>query len=435
MSPSKTMTPRQNWIDSADAFVGEEFGKAKLEPRWLRDRLAAADQIMRSAPLNIFRQYEEFDEADLQERADRHASDIEAEAVTWPGAAFSAHSVLIDLAVHIRSLDDLLRSYDARAHVRTSDPASHWKDTHDTSYVIPTRRPRRFDAKKGEGFRSGYHKRGTLHHRIIPSHIHDVPVRVLTSGILACEADAKPFRAGGAFFEQLKLQTEPVEKGFRASAVSIADMDEIIPQQIAALSDCHFTVWPELTIDAAGREVISAGLKRQALHVDDVPAFVVAGSWHCPDKNGTWRNQIPLLDGRGRLLGWYSKMAKYGDKDLGFEIIESGEEFVVVVTDDCIAAVCICKDFCDLAVDPWAELPVDVVVVTSMGDDKTMSGHLVRATTLRAGRGRKSFIVQQNTIDGGGSAPNYLLGAPNVVPTKVEDTYVKGAHEISTISG
>lgn len=105
------------------------------------------------------------------------------------------------------------------------------------SAVILTGTGRAFSAG-AEGFRSGYHKRGTLHHRIIPSHVHDVPVRVLTSGILACEADARPFRAGGAFFEQLELQTERVEKGFRASAISIADIDEIITQQISALRAC-----------------------------------------------------------------------------------------------------------------------------------------------------------------------------------------------------
>ena len=56
----------------------------------------------------------------------------------------------------------------------------------------------------------------------------------------------------------------------------------------------------------------------------------------------------------------------------------------------------ICKDFCDRAVaSPFAELPVDLMLVPSMGHASTLAGHLANAEDLRLRTGTVVFVVQQ----------------------------------------
>ena len=60
------------------------------------------------------------------------------------------------------------------------------------------------------------------------------------------------------------------------------------------------------------------------------------------------------------------------------------------------SASAICKDFCDRAVaSPFAELPVDLILVPSMGRASTLAGHLANAENLRLRTGTIVFVVQQ----------------------------------------
>lgn len=145
------------------------------------------------------------------------------------------------------------------------------------------------------------------------------------------------------------------------------------------------------------------------------------------------RNRAPLLDGAGRRLEWFSKIARYADKKLGYEDVTSGEELVVVVTEDCIATVGICKDFSDLQNNPWAELPVDVVLIASMGEDVTMDGHLTRAADLSKGHDRRTLVVQQGLWNYEENPTNYVLRPLKNIPSDVKDTYLTDPHAISEI--
>ena len=80
----------------------------------------------------------------------------------------------------------------------------------------------------------------------------------------------------------------------------------------------------------------------------------------------------------------------------GKEAIVHGEELPVVVTGDLVVGFAICKDFCDRAIpSPFAELPVDLMLVPSMGQASTLAGHLANAEDLRLRTGTLVFVVQQ----------------------------------------
>ena len=56
----------------------------------------------------------------------------------------------------------------------------------------------------------------------------------------------------------------------------------------------------------------------------------------------------------------------------------------------------ICKDFCDRAVAlPFAELPVDLMLVPSIGRTSTLAGHLANVEDLRLRTGAVVLVVQQ----------------------------------------
>ncbi len=428
------MKVEAEWIADCETLANQGSQSVDLDAASLRDRLAAANTVMLSAPLNIAKSYEEIPEAELQLAANQHEADIEAHGLHWPNRYFNKGRAFRDLAVHIRATDSLLWHYDQASYVRRSDPTRHWLAPNQSCFVIPMRRPRRFDASKGQGFRAGYSKRGTLHHRIVPATLAGLSVTVLTSGTLRQRPDLQPICGGAAAFPSLELDHEMVANKFRVTEARAPDKLKVITAQIDALSKCHFIVWPELTLNDSEQNFLSSTLQARSLNSDDMPALIVAGSWHRVDETGEWRNLAPLLDGHGRTIGSFSKIIKYADKTLGFEAVEYGSRFVVVVSDECIATVCICKDFCDMEHSPWAALSVDIVLVASMGEETTMKGHLTRADELRKGHGRRAFIVQQGLWNHDANPTNFFLSAPNEVPADPKNTQFLGPYDFSTIS-
>lgn len=423
---------KTKWLTAISSLAGILSSKSALDQTGLRDRLAESDALMRAAPINLRSDYGELREDELQEEAKRHAGEIEAKGIHWPRGTYVGARALFDLAVHIRALDELLRDYDPSSHARRRKP-QHWLDTEGTAYVIPTRRPRKLDAAAGDGFREGYNKRGTLHHRIVPTEVEGLRVRVVASRSLAASTVRRPVTGGGAVFPGLKLEWVESKGRFLVTEVSCGDIVETIKGQISALAECHFIVWPELTIDDDALPQLALALKKRSLAEEKNPALVVAGSWHRKDKYGVMRNRAPLLDGGGRRFDWYDKFARFADKTVGYEDVTSGEELVVVMTEDCLASVCICKDFSDLQTNPWAQLPVDIVLVASMGEDVTMDGHLVRAAELRKGHGRCTFVVQQGLWNHDKNPTNYFLGGPKNVPREAKATYLEDSQAICKI--
>jgi predicted amidohydrolase len=174
--------------------------------------------------------------------------------------------------------------------------------------------------------------------------------------------------------------------------------------------------------------VIQDGLGRQRIRSDHNDLQVlVAGSWHV-ERGGKWWNSAPILDGYGKVLATYEKLTPFYSAGIGYEDVTLGAGIPVIVTDDYVVAIAICKDFCDLSrVADLAQLDVDLFLVPSMGGDSTMSGHQTMAKHLTVQRGSRAFVVQQPE-NGSAALVLGMVGDPLspgavAVQTESADTY------------
>jgi predicted amidohydrolase len=230
-----------------------------------------------------------------------------------------------------------------------------------------------------------------------------VPVPLATGPL----PDGRP-KFGAALFRNasLKLQRledDPSRKRFRASGFAAADLPGTLSRQAtAAFADgCLVAVWPELTMTPESRQALSDQMAMEAMrHGSEHPLrLVVAGSWHEPQEDGGVSNVCHILGRTGDELCAYAKFAAFHDEEWGEEAIARGDELPIVVMRDLVVGFAICKDFCDRAVaSPFADLPVDLMLVPSMGGASTMGGHLTNAEDLRLRTGTLVFVVQQSTV-------------------------------------
>ncbi len=211
---------------------------------------------------------------------------------------------------------------------------------------------------------------------------------------------------GGALFRGLDLEESEGldEDRFLISGVVCADQLSALNDGIAqAHSDaCAVLTFPELTIPPDLRERIRDALQigdARVAGTDGVPhliPLVVAGSWHEPS-NGQWRNVATIFDGYGREVARHAKLLPYIDETGRLEAITSGDALTVLVSEDALLAVGICRDFCErgAGLNSYALLDVDIFLITSFGDGKTMAGHFQTATDVQIRYRAQVFITQQ----------------------------------------
>ncbi len=113
-------------------------------------------------------------------------------------------------------------------------------------------------------------------------------------------------------------------------------------------------------------------------------------------------NEAAVLSGSGRsLLGQQKRLPwRAGPK---IENIRRGEDLWILVLGDILVGFGICLDFCQrLGETPYRALDVDLVLVPSLGNDATMSGHAAVAQDLHINRGSRCFVVQgaEPTLEG-----------------------------------
>jgi hypothetical protein len=259
--------------------------------------------------------------------------------------------------------------------------------------------PRRFGRSTGT-LRQGqqYTKRGLQYHRIIPTEIDGCEVELIFNDSLSASSQTV---LGAALFKNLQLDELPIggDKGFIVQSVQFDGGLATIKEHIdGALSDsCFCIVWPELTISPSTLSAIQTELSGRARATDDrfPPEIVVAGSWHTSDGDH-YVNRASVLDGYGNLRFSYDKIDAYVDKKLGPEGILRGRKLPVLMTDHLLVGFGICKDFANFAVSgPYSRLDIDLVLVPSLGDEKTLQGHKATASSLQAKFGTRAFVVQQ----------------------------------------
>jgi hypothetical protein len=313
---------------------------------------------------------------------------------------------MLDAARLLRALEiNMLEGRLFAPNDRGEDLEEAWITSDERHYVIPRISP--LAPREGKPFL----RRALLKCRVIPTRIGDFRVRLHPSSakLGAAEADAErsgPVRRyGAAFFPGLKAKLSPGSGDFLVEKLLGIDPLPAIDAHIdqARAEECRTIVWGELSIADTSLEHLQERLASEALDHETPFRYLVAGSWH-GDQNGKMRNVASILDNGGDLLFEIFKFAKF---EIGGrrEAIVPGNEVHVLICEDELVTIAVCRDFLDKDQKhiPFESLNVDVAIVPSMipaiaGDgsmDKTMAGHAATAQTMRVRFGTRTFVVAQ----------------------------------------
>jgi len=127
--------------------------------------------------------------------------------------------------------------------------------------------------------------------------------------------------------------------------------------------------------------------------------LVIAGSWH-DQENGIYFNIATAYDGFGTELARHRKIFRYFDNKSGkAEGVGLGKSLTLLVFDDLMVALGICRDFCeriDPNPNPFAGLDADLFLIPSMGNKTTMKGHMETAREIALKYRASAFVAQQS---------------------------------------
>lgn len=406
---------REDWVEAASAH------DAATDPCWttvadLRHALASTHALLASAPDNLLRLYDAIDEAKLQKKARDMGSFPDTRQRVSPGD--DAEKTLLAMARLLRLLDDRLHEQVEGPVLR---PEEEWACEECDVFVVPVAS----FGVDGDGPKTNqsFTRRALRHHRILARSIGGVAIHLTKVDDIASTSlreGSASTTFGTALVPDFSFMHEELPgKRFIVTQVDCpGGMPALIDLQLDAFrgAGCDVVVWPELTIDLDLRKHIVTRLGTPASEGTLHPTVVVAGSWHV-ERNGAHANECVVFDGRGDDLLSFDKMRLFRFRGLD-EAIEPGGDVEVLVMEDQLLAFAICKDFCDRAngvPPPIRRLDVDVAVVPSMGDEKTISAHLAAASDMKIAFGTRSVVVQQN-IPGLGLPTGFLMSLPDVPP-------------------
>ncbi|MCL6729193.1 hypothetical protein [Sphingomonas hankyongi] len=366
----------------------------------IADAIASIYAALAKTPVQILQGFREISEAELmdgiQERARRI---VGGEIAITEGD--DPHVTLLDAARLLRAFERV--ALEGRQFLETDrdeELEDLWRTADGLHYVIPRMTP--LASAEGKPFL----RRALIHHRVIPTGIESFKVRLHRSPFALDRADADKEKKGGArrygaaLFPGLVPKLSPPDgSGFTIVQLDGFNAETLIDQQLASArsDECAVIVWAELTMPDASVAHLQSQLKRSALDGEPALRYLVAGSWH--RDSGGMRNAAAVLDGHGRLLFEVFKWAKF---DFGgrFEAIVPGDEVHILICEDELVTVAICRDFLEGTCDvPYRRLDVDVAIVPSMissvSERTTMAGHGVTADTMRNRFGTRTFAVAQ----------------------------------------
>ena len=270
------------------------------------------------------------------------------------------------------------------------------------AYVVP-RSPWRLDGslpKRGEP----YSRRGLRHHTVLPMEVGGLRVRPvhLPTGPLP----GGRLALGAALFRQPELQLRAVEdgphgRGFLAEGFTAADMEATIARQAAAAfaDGCFAAVWPELTMPPDARQALARQLAFEALrHGSDAAA---------PPRR---RGLLARATGGGRLEQPGPRPRPHRRGAVLLRQVQPPSTTRPGARRPSSAATS-CRSSSPAtswsaspsarisATARWPRpspnLPVDLILVPSLGRASTLAGHLANAEDLRLRTGTIVFVVQQ----------------------------------------
>lgn len=393
------LTEVEVWAEKAAREISAGRFGFHMTPSSLATRLVRLDGLFRSSPAIVLQSYTRISEDDLVDAAEDRRGELEAGRDGWwilPSA--DPVDMAFIIGAEIRATDALLR------HVRPREAPSRadreYRLSKEKAFVIPCRERRLGKAGRD---RQSYERRGLLNHRILPTIVQGFRVKLSGGGNVAMRAPVGPPQqtAAAGLFGDIKLAvSEPAGGLFIVDGCQAAGKSAQIDRNLAEAQRCQASllVWPELTMTPTDLERIRSWLARR-LFIDDADGpsldFVVAGSWHRQIKGHTV-NRSEVLDGNGQRLLSFDKLFAYHDIDLGTEGIAPSRTLQVLILDDILVAFGICRDFAESqAGNPFQTLDVDLVVVPSMGNARTVQGHELTGKLMKERFTTRTFVVQQ----------------------------------------
>lgn len=387
------------------------------DPDSLRDVLAALFVAITSLPERELQAFDRFSEAELATGAADRAAAIAAGSCAIKDGPPPVR--LLDATRLIRVLEALFVELLPSLAPECDEDLEEFCLTSDRRhYVLPRIAP------LGGFERKPFSRRGLLQCRVIPAALDGLAVRLHRLRALAssAEADAREHGAsrsyGAALFPGLSVEIDrPDATSFTVSSITGFDAHaQLIAQLDAAqAAACQAVVWGELTMPPDQIETLRRELRARALRASGQPRYLVADSWHQADVGGM-RNAAQVIDGRGEPLFEVLKWARFWFQGL-CEAIEPGEEIHILIDEDELTVIAICRDFLQQTCEvPYCRLPVDLAIVPSMTgampDPDTMKGHAQTAQTMRVRHGTRTLVVAQPALAVPGAPIGEVLAFP-----------------------
>lgn len=384
------MSAKDAWLADLAQLAGRHAATHDAQPAAMLVALCELDALMLRALTPARVRYAALAEADIRQGVPAAIDALGAGSLAWPSG-----DIMLAAAVQIRALDRYLLA-DGRSGL--GPPADVNADYRCGDFhVIPRRRITEPPAQAMA--RQPYTRRGLFYHRIIPVQPDGIDLWLhwypdLAAGGLDPVAGAS---LGAAFFTDMTLVAQPDIPGFVAIDAPCSDAagDLRTHCREAFVAGCLAVVWPELSMPPDRLAQLKHGLRDEAeRHEPGVgPSMIVPGSWHEKD-GGIVHNVTRVLarSGRERIV-----LAKTLPLDTAkvHEAIEPSFAIHLLVNEDVLVAFAICRDFCEARLSKaFALLPVDLVIVPSYGNERTLLGHRDQAKTISLAHDARTFVVQ-----------------------------------------
>lgn len=306
------------------------------------------------------------------------------------------------LGALVRVIDEELCGFDGLPEGTIGWSPDQWKPDGYPCYVIPVDRRFRAEDYKDRA------RRGMLWHAVVPSELASLAVELVILPDLSEQGHSRQWRYGSALFDGLTIDVVPSgPRGFLVADAPVQAAEARISAHIdCALADCcDVLVWPELTVPHARLVTLQERLASEPLRDPRRIRISVAGSRHMHIGDGTWINRTEVFAGKGQRIAAYDKRRPFplGDR---VEEIEPGKKLLVLVAEDRLVAIAICRDFCDdIDRGIYEMLGVDMVLVPSMGRRSTIDAHKRAAKSMQSNHGCITVVVQQLNVPTGEQVP------------------------------
>ena len=372
------------------------------------------------------------------------------------------------LAALARALDDELAALQYWPEDVSEWCEDDWRPPGYECFVVPVRREHRLaDGRPVQ--RRGLLHHAVMPSRVgslrVELHLHpDAPNRELEvdpeNWVFGC----------ATFPGMTVVPLETAGDGFLLTAAPLSDEAAVVANQVAGArtAEADVAIWPELTMPPDRLTLITELLSADPLAGGRIP-LVVAGSWHVtrpPDEPGVADadvdanatvtteaeadvrsdaeesvaddpegfgdaecsessessegsegsegdaeadrhvNRSHVMLGHGEPFLTYDKRRRFPYQHLT-EDIRTGRSLPVIVMENRLVGIAICRDNCDdNAKEGYGALPLDLLIVPSMGAESTVMAHQRHAQGQRSRQGTVTVVVQQGlAVDGSPPPP------------------------------